>query len=372
MRQGGFFDPPAKSRDFFLTLVNSIKTTPAPFRILACLAAFCALRLNADVIETSNGARIVGKILLIHGGVITLSTDYAGDINIKQSLVTSIVTDHPVAIRVASGLRVVGILSAPSAGNLRVTGPTGTYDTPLDKVAVSWAAGREDPDVIAARRKWSYEAGVDVTGSKGTHTQLGTSYDFRAKLTGPNDVFQYYTAYTRQETDSQVSADQFKAGVDYADNFTELTSWYVRDEGGFDRVNLIDFSDIAAGGLGYDFIKAKEETFTGRVGLSYRFDEYAPQADTSNLSSVGGDFGLEYSKKFSKALLTDSISFDPAFQNLNNYIITHDFTFDIPLLNPNWKLSFGVANNYNSKPVSGVSKLETLYFTRLVLTWGVK
>ena len=31
-----------------------------------------------------------------------------------------------------------------------------------------------------------------------------------------------------------------------------------------------------------------------------------------------------------------------------------------------------MSNNYNSRPVGGVDKLETLYFTRLVLTWGVK
>ncbi len=352
--------------------MNSNKKLAALFRLLACLSAFCALRLAADVVETSNGARIVGKIKLIRGGIITLSTDYAGDLNINQSLVTSITTDHPLAVRVQDGTRAVGILSGPSAGNLRITGPTGTYDTPLDKVAVSWTAGEEDPDVTAARRKWSFEAGADIAGSSGTHSQLGTSYDFRAKLTGPNDVFQYYTDYTRLQSDGAVSTDQFKAGVDYADDFTPVTSWYVRDEGGFDRVNLIDFSDVAAAGLGYDFIKAKEETFTGRVGLSYRYDEYAPQADTHNLSTAGADFGLEYSKKFSRALLTDSISFVPAFQNLDNYIISHDFAFEIPLLNPNWKLSIGVTNNFDSQPAPGVNKLETIYFTRLVLTWGVK
>ena len=78
---------------------------------------------------------------------------------------------------------------------------------------------------------------------------------------------QLYTAYNRQETDGAESADQFKAGADYADNFTTRQSWYVKDEAGFDHVNDITFYDIAAGGLGYDFIKQKDnETLTGRAG----------------------------------------------------------------------------------------------------------
>jgi hypothetical protein len=32
----------------------------------------------------------------------------------------------------------------------------------------------------------------------------------------------------------------------------------------------------------------------------------------------------------------------------------------------------GVTNSYDSKPVAGVSKIETLYYTRLELTWKQK
>ena len=58
----------------------------------------------------------------------------------------------------------------------------------------------------ATRRRPTSPAGA------APNTSLGTSYEFRAKLVGPLDTFQYYTAYNRQETDGAVSADQFKAG----------------------------------------------------------------------------------------------------------------------------------------------------------------
>ena len=168
-----------------------------------------------------------------------------------------------------------------------------------------------------------------------------------------------------------MSTEQFKAGVDYGDNFTALESWYVKDEVGFDRLNDIAFYDVGAGGLGYDFIKEDNEMLDGRLGLSYRYDRYTT-VGSSDLSSAGADVGLEYSKKFRTSSLTDRISFDPAFQDLGNYIITHEIKYDIPLASPFWKLSMGMANNYNSRPVGGVDKLDTIYFTRLVLDWGAK
>jgi putative salt-induced outer membrane protein YdiY len=351
------------------TDVNHRKMTAALIRAAVFLAAFCAVRLCADVVETTNGARIVGKVTRIHGGVVTVATDYAGDINVKQELVTSITTDHPVAIRTAEGRRLTGVITRAPGGGLNVSGPAGSIATSVDRIAASWAAGEEDPDVVARRRKWSYEAGVDISGSSGNGTQLGSALTFKSKLTGPDDTFQYYANYLRQETDNQVSADQLKAGVDYADNFTPLSSWYARDEGGFDHVQDIAFYDVAAVGYGYSFIKEKDQTLTGRAGVSYRYDEYSAPGSAS-LSSAGADFELEYGKKFRKAELHDKIAFVPAFQDPGNFIVTHEFSYDIPITKSLWKLSLGMTNDYDSRPVADLSRLETIYFTRLVLTWG--
>jgi hypothetical protein len=350
--------------------MNNTQTRNLLARLSLCAALFCAVRLSADVVETANGARLVGKITKIHGGVVTLDTDYAGELSVKQVLVTKITTDHPVSVRFADGSGIVGIITAPAADKLRITANKNTsIDSPVGNISATWPAGQADPDVVALKRKWSYEAAADVTGRSGTNSSLGTSYEFRAKLVGPLDTFQYYTAYNRQETEGAVSTDQFKVGVDYADNFDAATSWYARDETGFDHVNDISLYDVAASGLGYDFIKEKEQTFTARAGLSYRYDDYSTP-DTPGLSSAGADFELQYLLKTKKWQLSDRIAFDPAFQDLGNFIITHEFAFEVPITKSLWKLSTGVTNDYNSRPVGGVDKLDTLYFTRLVLSWG--
>ncbi len=349
--------------------MNTRNTRILLTRMGLCAALLCALRLRADSVETASGARIVGKIKAIHAGLITIETDYAGELNVKQVLVTKITTDHPVSVRFADGSGVVGTIASPAPDRLSITGAGRSTESPVGNLSATWPAGEEDPDVAALRRKWSYEAAADITGRSGTDSQLGTSYSFRAKLVGPLDTFQYYTAYNRQETDGTISADQFKAGVDYSDNFSAATSWYARDEAGFDHVNNVSLYDVAAGGLGYDFIKEKNQVFTARAGLSYRYDEYSTP-DTAALSSAGADFELQYLLKSKKWQLSDRIAFVPAFQDLGNYIITHEFAFDVPITKSLWKLSMGVSNNYDSRPVGGVDKLDTLYFTRLVLSWG--
>ncbi|HXQ82054.1 MAG TPA: hypothetical protein VN775_12115, partial [Opitutaceae bacterium] len=88
--------------------MNPYKIPANILRISICLAAFSACCLAADVVETTNGARIVGRVTKIHGGVVTISTEYAGEINVKQALVSSITTDHPIAVKVADGTRIIG------------------------------------------------------------------------------------------------------------------------------------------------------------------------------------------------------------------------------------------------------------------------
>ncbi len=339
--------------------------------IRACLASLVALAaavaLHADVVETKNGARIVGKVVKVSDGTITMKTDYAGELAIKQGEVASIATDEPITVRLESGTVLQGTLSSAN-GALQISGPDGQLTTTVQKVAATWAAGGEDPRVTVLRRKWSYEAAADLTGKTGNSEQVGTSVSARATLKTPEDTLQFYTAYDRQVADGAKSADQFKAGVDYQNNFAGRKSWYVRNEGGFDRVKDIDLYNVAAVGVGYDFIKEAKRLLTARVGLSYRYEGYGNPV-TEDVSSAGLDFGINHEWEFTNSKLVNRVSFVPTFDDFGNYRLTHESFYEIPLVAPHWKLRLGLSNDYNSQPGVGVEKLDTSYFTRFVLTF---
>jgi len=331
------------------------------------IVAVGAIRLAADVVETKSGARIVGKVTKIDGGTVSVSTDYAGTIAIKQSEVAAINTDAAVAVRLASGTRIDGKVSG-SAGAVQIASADGSVNTTVDKVAASWAAGGKDPAVAALERGWAYEAAVDIAGKSGNKSQLGTAAGVRATLAGVHDTLVFYTNYDRQVTDGRKSADQFKAGADYQSNFAGQKSWYLRNEGGFDRIKDIQFYDVAAFGLGFDFIKAPKQTLTGRLGLSFRNENYKSPA-TADVNAAGMDFGLNHSLKFETAALVNRLTVVPSFNDFSNFRLTHESFLELPTANPNWKLRLGVNNDYNSKPGKGVDKMDTGYFTRLVLNW---
>lgn len=336
--------------------------------LLVLVAAITGVaELSADVVETKNGARIVGKVLKIDDGSVVVDTTYAGTIAVKQAEVSAITTDAALAVRLTSGTRVEGRVSG-TADALQIASKDGTINTTVHDVAASWGAGAKDPQIAALERGWALETTVDISGKSGNSSELGTAAAFRATLAGPSDTLAFYAGYNRQVTDSQKSADQLKAGVDYSSHFSAKYSWYVRDEGGFDRIKDIQFYNVAAGGLGYDFIKKEKQTLTGRVGLSFRNENYRNPL-TDDVNDAGLDFGLSHEYQHDTWSLVNRLAFVPSFSDLANFRLTHESFFEIPLANPNWKLRIGLSNDYNSRPGAGVEKLDTSYFTRFVLHW---
>jgi hypothetical protein len=335
-------------------------------RTLTCLGlALLGATALADTIETRDGARIVGAISRIEEGVVDVATSYAGKIQIKQSEVTAIATDGPVAVRLASGTRFDGRITAGTNGAIQIAGADGTISTTVNKLAASWTAGAVDP---AVDRHWSYEASVDIAGKTGNSEQLGTAAEVRAVLKTTQDTLQFYSSYNRQMADGVKAAEQLKLGIDYQNNFAGRYSWYARDEGGFDRVKDIDLYNIAAAGLGYDFVKQPKRTATGRLGVSFRYEGYKTPG-TPSVKSAGLDIGLNNDLEFDHSRLVTRLAYVPAFADFANFRFTHESYYQIPLAAPAWKLRLGVSNDYNSRPPAKLQKLDTAYFTRLVLNW---
>jgi hypothetical protein len=341
--------------------------------VSALLFALAVRTVSADVVETKDGARLVGKVTQIDGTTVVLETDYAGTVKVKQADVTTITTDTPSNIRLASGTVLQGTLSGKGEGVETIMGPDGSIQTTVSKVITIWAPTAKDPEIVALQRAWAYDAAVDIAGKTGNTSQYGTALSFRATLNGPTDKLQFYTGYNHQVTEGEASADQFKAGIDFQSNFSKRTSWYLRDEAGFDRIKLIDFQNVAAAGLGYDFLKKPKWEFTGRLGLAHRFESYRMDPLTlltkEDVNSAGLDVGLFHSIELKSFTMVNRISYVPAFNDFSDFRFFHESYIQLPLQSPMWKLRLGLTNDYTSKPAVGLKEMDTTYYTRLVLNW---
>lgn len=333
--------------------------------ILALLGAGAAS--HADVVETKNGSRLTGTVTKVDGGGITLVTDYAGTITIKQSEVAKFETEKPLFIRLTGGTTMEGTVSASADGKLTVTGQDGTITTTVDKVATTWSKGEPDPAIAAMMRKWKFEVAFDVTGKTGNSEQLGYGGGAKATLASKQDTLILFTDFSYQSTNGAKSEDKFRVGIDYSSYLSERTTWYARDEGGFDNVKGIEFYNVAAAGLGYDFIQnLPKQKLTGRAGLSYRFENYG--GVQPDVRSAGLDLGITHFYKFENAVMNNSVTYVPSFDDFANYRAVHDSNLEFPIAG-SWKFRVGVNNDYTSEPSPGVERLDTTYYGKFVLKW---
>jgi len=340
------------------------------FKSCAALSAFvwAVVLLQADIVETKSGARLTGTITKVDAGSITLDTDYAGTITIKQSEVARFETETPLMIRLAGGTTMEGTVTATPDGNITINGRDGTINTTVDKVVTTWAPGDTDPALPQLIRKWKFEASFNVTGKTGNNEELGYGGGAKAILANTQDTLKLYTQFAYKRTNGVRSDDKLAVGIDYSSYLTERVTWYARDEGGYDNGKDIVFYNVAAAGFGYDFIKnLPKQKLTGRLGLSYRFEDYGnPLAD--DVRSAGLDLGLNHTYRFANGLLNSSITYVPSFDDYSNYRAIHDSSFEVPLAG-HWKFRVGVNNDFTSQPSAGVDKLDTTYYGRFVLNW---
>jgi len=334
---------------------------------LVLLVTAGADNLRGDVLETREGAHLVGRVTKISGGKISLDTDYAGTITVDQTHVVRIATDTVLSVRLINGTLYDGRLSSRN-DQVQVAAAAGPISTTVTEIATGWVPGAPEPPGLRPRHHWSYEAAVDVTGKNGNHNQLGTSYGLTATLTRLKDTLFLSTSYNRQTSDGLKSTDQFKAGADYSSNYADKNSWYARDEGGFDHIKDLSLYNLAATGQGYDFVKRVGQTLTGRIGLAYRYEDYRHTA-AQDVHSVGLDLGVNYTRQIARSLLTTRLAIVPTLEHPENYTITHETDFDIPITKSAWKLRLGLANDYNSRPPPLIERLDTTYFGRLMLSW---
>lgn len=349
--------------------------------LLTAIALTCALAtsLSADTVEIVDGSRIVGQIIESTGDKLKLETEFAGTIEIPMDKVSGFTTDAPIFVRLESGTTMLGQVSTDGRGNLQVVGTDGSLNTTAGKVTATWPANAKDPaiaakeaEIASMQRKWKYEANVDVNGKSGNTDSLNIGVGLRATLESKEDLLKVYTTYQRNETNSVKSADEIKGGIEYSNFFYNDLGWYVRSELEVDEFENIDLRSTSALGITYRFLNNDTWKLIGRTGLSYRYESYnmvTPPAPSSN-DSMGLDFGLNSDYKFGKyaRLLTD-ISYTPSFEDFGDYLFVHDSGLEMPLSIGQWVLRVGINNSYNSQPTGGRDKMDTTYYTRLILKW---
>ena len=326
----------------------------------------------ADRLELTDGSVVYGKILSAEGGAIKVETTFAATITIAQDKVKSFTTDEAVNVQLASGSTALGRVQTAEAG-IVVAGASGQLAaTPAQVVAV-WRAGADSPEVRKlkeaadkAARKWAYEVAVLLTGRTGGSEKFAGAVAFKATLESAHDKLVFGLAAEKAEDNGVETANRQMATVDYSSFFSDKNVWYARTSLEKDSIKALDLRSTTAFGIGRKLIKKEKQDLELRGGLSYVYESYA---SGKKFDSPGLDISLIHSYQFKTGKLNNSLNYTPTFKDFGNYRVHHESTYEMPIAASLWKLKTGIANDYTSIPQPGIDRLDTLYFTSLILNW---
>ncbi len=326
----------------------------------------------ADRVELTDGSVINGKLLSAEGGKFKIETAFAGTIEITQASIKSFTTDEAVNVALVSGSTVLGQVRASDSGIAVVAGD-GSMSAATAKVAAVWRAGSDSPETRAAKeiaakaqRKWAYEASVAIAGRTGASEKFGAAFGFKATLASAQDKLIFALAAERAQDNGVTTANRQFGGVDYSSFYSADNGWYARSSLEKDKMKALDLRSSSAFGLGRRLKKTAVQDLEFRFGVSYLYDSYS---NNTSFASPGVDLAFLHSYVFTNAKLTNMLGYTPAFKDFGNYRLRHESALELPLGASLWKLKLGLANDYLSLPPAGTARLDTTYFTSLILNW---
>jgi hypothetical protein len=331
----------------------------SPLSLLFLCLGLAAAR--ADRIELADGSVIVGELVSAAGGKLKVKTDFAGTIDVAQAKVRTFTTEAAVNVRLDSGSTVQGRVE-PSAQGVSIVASNGALSAAPASVTNLWRVGAKGPDA----RTWQYEAAVAINGRTGGAEKFAGALAFRATLESREDKLVFNLAAEMAEDEGVETANRQFASVDYSSFISANNLWYARTSLEKDEIKQLDLRSSTAFGIGRKLIKNDVQDLEARIGLSYLYETYANGTD---FDSPGLDVAFLHTYQTGRGKLSNMIAYTPTFEDFGNYRVHHESTYEMPITASLWKLKLGLTNDYTSMPQPGVGRLDTLYFTSLILNW---
>ncbi|HNQ22000.1 MAG TPA: DUF481 domain-containing protein [Phycisphaerae bacterium] len=330
--------------------------------------------VRADVITTTDGSRLVGKVTAVAEGKLTLVTGFAGTVTIELAKVQAISTDESVNVRFDSGDQLVGKMQLNAEGTqAQMEGALGPIPVEVGKVEAIWPAGAEDPRIVqaqkaaeAAKPKWSATLEAGATKKEGNTDTFEVRGRGELRRKTVDDLLKFYIAADYAEQNDTRNRNEYLGGVYYEYNITERFMAYGRGELEHDEFENLDLRATAAAGVGYYWLKKPHHEFKTRAGGGYRHEAYE---DGRTVDDPIADLGMDYRLDISRwAQFTHSTTYSPSLEEFSDYRLVLDTALAFPLANSDvWKLKLGVKNEYNSNPQPGVERLDNTYYGNIVL-----
>lgn len=340
------------------------------------LVTLIACGARGDVVQLSDGSRLVGKVEVLADGKVAIVTSFAGRIELDASTLVGIETDEPVHVMLDTGDTLIGPLASAESGQAVVSSAVGAVSVDVEKLHSVWPQGAESPQertarlaaeerIAAVTPKWSVTLEGGVIRKEGNTDTLEGHGRFQADRKTKDDLLRFYLRGTYKEDSDVRSENEYLGGIRYENSLSERWYWYARTELEFDEFEQIDLRATAAAGVGYYWIRKPKHELKTNIGPGYRHETYE-NGDTEDDFVL--DLGLDYRLDITPwAQFTHSTVYSPNLEEFDNYRLNFDTGLLVPFKDDRWAWKVGMRNDYNSRPASGNERLDNTYYTSIVL-----
>lgn len=354
---------------------------PVRMAIVLTICVGGLLPASADVVTLNDGSKLLGKVVRLQEGKLTLETAFAGTLEIDAALIETVATEDPVNVAVDTGDRLVGSIEwRPEIERAVVQSELGGIPVDVTRIDAIWPKDAKSPEVLAmeqqieqvkaeaeaAQAKWSatIEAGLLFQeGNTDVFTARGR-VELRRKST--KDLLRLYLTGEYGEENDQRNTHEVKSGAYYEYLFTERLFGYGQFELEYDEFENLDLRLSTAVGVGYYWIKEDDHELKTRGGLGYLHETYF---DGTTEDAAQADLGLDYRLDIAPWMqFTHSMTYYPTFDSIRDYRLISDSAFLFPLGSSEvWKLKLGALYEYRSMPAAGAERLDQTYYANILI-----
>lgn len=334
----------------------------------------CVGSLAAEQVTLKNGDRLTGNILSMDGKKLVLKTDYAGEVSIAWDSVDQFTSEKPLVITKADKQVVTGTVKSEGPDYV-VTTATGPQTVSKADVA----AMRSQADQATYEKSlhpgmledWTGGGNFGLAFARGNSETTNLALGFNGLRKTANDAWNLTAAsiYSSDAKLGQTTANSFQGAIRYDRNLSKRLFAYGAFAGGYDELQDLNYRFAPSGGLGFHAIMTKATTLDLLGGLGYTRENYSTGL-TNNLFTL--TLGDEFAHKLnSNTSITQNLYYLPSLNQTSNYRVV--FNFGIATKLNGWltaNLNFN--DRYNSEPVLGNKKNDTLFTTGLGFTFGAK
>ena len=358
-------------------------------RLLLLVCALTAPVL-ADQVSLKNGDRLTGKIVSADDKVLTLKTEFAGDVKINRAAIVSIVSDEALNVTLKDAGTVQAKLGGgPDSIEVKKTGGETLNVKPEALTAVRDAASQKAFERAEERLHhprlndfWSGFLTLNVANASGNSSTTAISTAGSAvRAAGRNKLTlgfaQLYatqsTTYPHGQTANKISGS---ARIDRDVN-RRLFAFGVNAYD-YDKFQNLDLRVVAGGGFGFHVWKKPKGFLDLGGGGNWNREKFSlPGAAGSSASPVAATLirnsgeamvNQEFGYLLGRVKLSERTGFFPNMSQTGEYRLNFDATASVPVMK--WlEWNVGFTNRYLSNPVFGNKANDTILATGIRLSF---